>query len=202
MKYIKNKRFLVVLLFFFGFAMTMGAWVWNETQTDQTRYYNRGLVAYTLGAYDLAAQNFDLSYADYNARVNAPVSVLNAPPSLEQAELAQEHKALALVKMKQMKPAVLSYKECLRLSSDAYISQHQLLPGASADLIRANYAKVKEDGTDCAINLEILFHQQKQQADAQGKGKGQGQGKPQDGDQQSEDPANGAGKDSRNQVND
>jgi hypothetical protein len=200
-KYIKSTRFFIVVFFLVGLVLTMGAWVWGEKQTDQTGYYNRGLIAYTMGAYDLAVQDFDLSFADYSARLSAGNSAVSAPASLEQAVLAQEHKALALVKMKQITPAVLSYKECLRLTSDFYMSRNTSHSDSSGPgEARAAYAKIEEDGTDCAINLEILFHQQQQQADQEGKGKGNG--KPRDGDQSSEDPANGAGKDKRNQVND
>jgi hypothetical protein len=212
-KYIKNIQALIVGIFLVGFVSTMGGWVWGESQTAQTQYYNRGVIAFTLGAYDLAVDDFDLSFADYRTRLGADYggasgivsaaasSTLSAPASLEQAELAQEHKALAQVKMKQTTPAVLSYKECLRLTSDVYMSQHPILPTVSdPEKARAAFAKIKEDGRDCAINLEILLHQQQQQAEREGKGSGDG--KPKDGEMTSEDPGNGAGKDSRNQVND
>ena len=204
-KLLKNLVFLTVGLFLVGVAVTMGAWVWNDSQTTQTAFYNRGLVAYVLGANDLALKDFDLSYADYNAKVGAVIGMADAPPSLEQAELSREHAALALVKMKQIEPAVLAYKECLRLTSDWYLSKHQVLPGeADPAKIVATAAKIKEDGKDCAINLEILFHQQQQQADQEGKGKGEGQGKGKgkDGDKSSDDPSDSAGKQSRDGVND
>jgi tetratricopeptide (TPR) repeat protein len=196
MKPLKNKRLLNLVLFLTGVILIMSAWTWSSFQTDQTTYFNRGTLAYTVGDYDLAEKDFDFSLADYHARGQ---SFFSAPASLEQAIVAEKTEALALVKTKQFKPAVAAFKQCLYLSSDYYVSRHQVLPGGGSESqIEAANSQIQEDGTDCKIDLTILFRHQQSLSDAEGQGKGSPQ---QSGDKTSEDPSNAAGGENRSQVN-
>ncbi|MGH9550173.1 MAG: hypothetical protein ACRD3W_12400, partial [Terriglobales bacterium] len=113
-----------------------------------------------------------------------------APPSLEQAELAQHFKALALIKMGNAKLAVITFKEGLKLTTDEALSHVQLSPD--------DLKKVKDDRRTTQVDFEILFRQKPQMAKQEGKGKGD---KPGD-EQQSENPAQGnqAGKSDRDQL--
>jgi tetratricopeptide (TPR) repeat protein len=192
----KIRRPLVLASFIVGSALTMTGWIWSDAQTDQTRYYNAGMIAYNQGDYNLAIKDFDLSYADYIARVNSPISSWQAPGSLEQAELSQEHKALAMVKMEAFKGAVRAYKEALSLTTAKYLADHPLLPGEKDEAkIKAAYAKVLEDRNDAATSLEILYRNQPDLAQEEGDKQ---QGDP--GDKPSE-PTNGAAGLNRNKVN-
>jgi tetratricopeptide (TPR) repeat protein len=187
---------LNLILFLTGVILIMSAWTWNGMQTDQSAYFNRGMIAYTVGDYDLAEKDFDFSLADYHARGQ---SYFSAPASLEQAVLAEKTEALALVKTKQMKAAVTDFKQCLYLSSDYYISRHQVLPGGGSELqVEAADSQIQEDGTDCKIDLTILFRHQQSLSDAEGQGKGNPQQK---SDQTSEDSSNASGGENRTQVN-
>jgi hypothetical protein len=202
MKYAKNRRWLIMALFLIGSLASMSAWVAAGLQTAQNLYYELGRMAYIVGDNQTAANDFQLSYADYSDRLTSNLGPAQAPPALEQAELSQEHLALSEVKMKQGKLAVIAYKSCLLLTSDEYLSYHSNLisPGVSdPSQLATAYAKIKADGKDCKIALEILYNNQPALSQAEGIGQGQGQGS---GDQTSEDPSNNAGTLNRNKVND
>lgn len=192
MKYLKNPRSWVIASFLLGFALSMTGWVWWENQTPQTQHYNRGLIAYNTGNYDLAVQHFDRSVGEFNNGISEKSTAFKAPASVEMAALAQFHKFKALLKMKNAKLAVVAVKESLKLTTAKNLAQYQLS--------EATLKKIQEDRLVAQTDLEILFKQQEEMAKQEGKGKGQG--KPQQGEKQSEDPGNqqGSGKGNRNQL--
>lgn len=193
MKHLKNPRSWVILSFLVGFALTMTGWVWWESQTPQTQWYNKGLIAYNTGNYDLAVQNFDRSVVEFNANDSTESSAIKAPASVEMAALAQFHKFKALLKMKNAKLAVVAIKESLKLTTEMNLKRYAL---PQSDLRR-----IQEQRIDAQTDLEILFKQQEQMAQQEGKG-GNKPGQPQQGDKQSEDPGNqpGSGKGNKNQL--
>lgn len=195
----KNRHLLVLGGFVVGLVLVMTAWMWKDAQTDQTRFYNRGIIAYNHGDYSRAVQDFDLSYSDYLARVNARFAQAQAPASLEQAELAQEHKALALVKMEQYRAAVRTYAECLSLTTDYYMLNHhvrneQVDPLSPA---KTEWVKIKEDRKDCQTSLEILLRAKPDLLPELGQ---KGPVDP-DADQTSEDPNGSSATQNRTGVN-
>lgn len=181
MKHLKNPRSWVIASFLVGFVLTMSGWWMWESQTPQTQWYNRGLVAYNSGNYQVAIEDFDKSMAAFQSALNEKRGPLTAPASLEIAQLAQCHKFKALIKMKNGKLAVAAIKEGLKLSTAWNISHFELS--------EAEIKKIQEDRIVCQTNLEILFKQQQEMAQAEGKGKGGQQGEP--GDKPSDNPANG-----------
>ena len=199
MKHLKNPRSWVIVSFLVGFALTMTGWVLFEKQTPQTQWYNRGMIAYNSGNYSVAMEDFDRSVSEFNKQLaEKKEGLLDAPPSLEMAQLAQCHKFLALLKMKNGQLAIVAVKEGLKLSTDWNISHYiEHYP-----LSNAERKKLDEDRNTCQTDLEILFHQQKDKADGEGKGKGNKPGQQGQGDKQSENPSNGnqAGKSSRDAL--
>jgi len=193
MKHLKSPRSWVIISFLVGFALTMTGWVWWEQQTPQTQYYNKGLIAYNTGNWDLAVRHFDRSVAEFNSADSADKSVLKAPASVEMAALAQFHKFMALLKMKNAKLAVDAIKESLKLSSEMNLKKYQL---SDSELRR-----IQEQRFDAQTDLEILFKQQEQMAQGEGKN-GNKPGQPQPGDKPADDPGNqqGSGKGNRNQL--
>ncbi len=198
MKHLKNPRSWVIVSFLVGFVLTMGGWYLWEQQTPQTRWYNRGMIAYNSGNYSVAIEDFDRSVSAFNDALNQKQDPLTAPPSLEMAQLAQCHKFLALLKMKNGQLAIVAVKEGLKSSTDWNISHYiEHFP-----LSDAERKKIGEDRLNCQTDLEILFHQQKDKADGEGKGKGKQQSQAQQGEKQSEKPDNGpqAGKTPRDAL--
>lgn len=193
MKYLKNPRSWVIASFLLGLVLTFTGWTWWEHQTPQTQWYNRGLIAYNTGNYDLAVANFDKSITAFQQAEGEKKDAFHAPASVEMAALAQFHKFKALLKMKNGKLALIAIKESLKLTTSYNLNRYQL---SESELKR-----IGEQRIIVQTDLEILFRQQQQMAEGEGKGKGQKQGdKP--GDKQSEDPANGpnSGKSNRDAL--
>lgn len=195
MKYLTNGRAWIVASFAVFWILLMAGWTWWDRQTPQAQYHMLGALAYKTVSYDLANEYFDKSLADYQERTRktsagGTAAFLEAPGSLEMAQLSLHMKALSLLKMKDGKTAVLTFKEALKLTTDQALSK--------ANLDAATLGKLREDRRAIQINLEILFQQQPQMAKQEGKGKG---GKPGEG-KQSEDPSQGpnAGKMDRNAL--
>src|SRR5579883_1483078 len=116
MKHLKNPRSWVIVSFLVGFVLTMTGWVLWEQQTPQTRWYNRGMIAYNSGNYSVAIEDFDRSISAFNDKLSAKQEqdAFTAPASLEMAQLAQCHKFLALLKMKNGQLAIVAVKEGLK----------------------------------------------------------------------------------------
>jgi tetratricopeptide (TPR) repeat protein len=192
MKHLKNPRSWVIASFLVGFVLTMTGWVMWENMTPQTQWYNKGLIAYNTGNYDLAVQNFDRSIGEFNANDSTEPNAFKAPASLEMAELAQLHKFKALLKMKNAKLAVVAIKEGLKLTTSKNLARYKL----SEETLK----KLAEDRLVAQTDLEILFKQQEQMAQAEGKGNKPGQ--PKQGEKQAEDPGNqnASGKGNRNSL--
>lgn len=197
MKYLTNGRAWVIASFAVFWILLMAGWTWWDRQTPQAQYHMLGTLAYRTVNYELANEYFDKSYADFQSRIGKEANqgskgYFDAPGSLEMAQLSLHLKALGLIKMKDGKMAVLTFKEALKLTTDQALSKVNLDP--------ATLGKLKEDRRAVQINLEILFQQQPQMAKQEGKGKGgkgSGEGK------QSEDPSKGgpnAGKMDRNAL--
>lgn len=179
-------------IFSAGILSGMNFWM---SQTDQWRQYMYGRMAYTATMYDTAVDYFDVSYNDYQLMLNAQGDAFTAPPSLEMAELSQHFKALALVKEGtegSIKAAVLTFKEALKLTTDDAL--------VTANIGESLAKKIRTDRYFTQQDLEILFHNQPEQAEKEGKGRG----KPdKDGDKKSDDPTKGgnqAGKENREQL--
>lgn len=196
MKYLTNARAWVIASFAVFWILLMAGWTWWDRQTPQAQYHMLGTLAYRTVNYELANEYFDKSFADFQSRTSnasqGSKSYFEAPGSLEMAQLSLHLKALGLIKMKDGKMAVLTFKEALKLTSDQALSKVANLDPATLD-------KLKEDRRAIQINLEILFQQQPQMAKQEGKGKG---GKPGEG-KQSEDPSKSgpnAGKMDRNAL--
>lgn len=183
MTYLKNPRSWVLASFLVGFILTFSGWMLWENQSAQTIWYNRGLIAYNTGNYDLAVENFDKSFAAYQSALSEKKSPLVAGPSVEQAALAQFHKFKALLKMKNGKLAVISIKESLKVSTELNLSRFQL--------DEAELKRIREQRIIAQTDLEILFKQQQQMAEQEGKGKGNKPGKPGE-DKQAQDPSKGS----------
>ena len=188
MKHLKNGRTLVIASFAVFWIGLMCGWTWWDKQTPQAQNYLLGRTAYITTMYDAAVDYFDHSYADYLDEVSAKQDFFTAPASLEMAELSQHFKALSLIKMGNSKLAVISFKEALKLTDERSLSQLKLSP----DL----HTKLLADRKITQIDFEILFHQKPQLAKGEGKGKGKGD----DGEKQSEDPSNNAGKMDRDKL--
>lgn len=196
MNYLKNPRSWIIASFLVGLALTMTGWVWWEFQTPQSQWYNRGMLAYNTGNYDLAVQDFDRSIVEFNsdpAKAKDP-GYFNAAPSVSQAGDAQFYKFMSLMKMKNAKLAIIAIKESLKLTTEENLSHYKLTD--------SQLKAIREQRILYQTNLEILFHQKKEMQDGEGKGNGKGQPKP--GDKQSEDPsnnnANGSGKTPRDAL--
>lgn len=183
MKYLANKKYWVIASFLLGFILTMSGWVLWENQSQQTYWYNRGLIAYNTGNYDLAVENFDRSYTAYQSALSEKGSPLAAPPSVEQAAQAQFHKFKALLKMKNGKLALVAIKESLKVSTALNLSRFKL--------DEAELKRIQEQRIIAQTDLEILFKQQKEMAEGEGKGKGKKPGQPGDSDKQAQDPSKG-----------
>lgn len=192
MKHLKNPRSWVIASFLLGFVLSMTGWVWWENQTPQTQWYNRGLIAYNTGNYELAVENFDKSFAAFQAAKKEKNSAFEAPASVEMAAQAQFQKFKALLKMKNGKLAVIAAKESLKLSTSYNLGQFKL---SESELKR-----IYEQRIIVQTDLEILFKQEQQMAEQEGKGKGNKPGKP--GDKPADDPSNGsaAGKSPRDAL--
>ena len=147
MKIWKLKRKWKVALYLLGIVITLGSWAWDEVQTEQTRWYNRGLIAYFIGNYELAVEDFDLSFDDYASRANSIETPFAAAASLEQAELSQFYRAMSLIKIKQDNLAALAYLNCLWLTSEEHLS-HFALTQAQLD-------KIGKDRYNCQFNYEV-----------------------------------------------
>lgn len=182
LKHLKNPRSWVIISFLLGFMLSMTGWVWWELQTPQTQWYNRGVIAYNTGNYDLAVNNFDKSIAEFAKDPNTK-GAFTAPNSVEMAALAQFQKFKALLKMKNGKLAVIAIKEALKLSTDLNLAKYKLSD--------TQLQKIKEDRIVFQTDLEILFHQQKDLQEQEGKGKGNKPGQP--GDKPADDPSKGSG---------
>jgi hypothetical protein len=144
-----------------------------------------GTLAYKTVSYDLAVEYFDKSFDDFQSRMKetnlasgVEPKFFDAPGSLEMAQLSLHLKALSLIKMKDGKTAVLTFKEALKLTTDQALAK-------IGNIDPATLGKLKEDRRAVQINLEILFQQKPEMAKQEGKGKG---GKTGDG-KQSEDPS-------------
>jgi hypothetical protein len=196
MKHLTNGRTWIIASFAVFWILLMAGWTWWDRQTPQAQYHMLGTLAYKTVSYDLANEYFDKSLADYQSRTRetnqgSKAYYFEAPGSLEMAQLSLHLKALSLLKMKDGKTAVLTFKEALKLTTDQALSK--------VNLDTATLKKLREDRRAIQINLEILFQQQPQMAKQEGKGKGgqQGEGK------QSEDPSKSgpnAGKMDRNAL--
>lgn len=177
------------VIFSVGILSGMNYWL---SQTEQWRQYQLGWLSYRTSQYVSAVEYFDVSYSEYQKMRAVPQSTFTAPPSLEIAELSQHFKALALVKQGtdgSVKLAVLTFKEALKLTTSYAMKE--------AGLDQATVAKLERDRSFTQQDLEILFHNQPQQAKKEGKGRGD-----KAGEKQSEDPAKGnpAGKQDRESL--
>ncbi|MBX9689614.1 MAG: hypothetical protein K2X27_23085 [Candidatus Obscuribacterales bacterium] len=191
-KYLKNPRLWVILCFLSGFCLSMLGWVFWDSTSPQSQEFNKGLLAYNTGNYDLAVNYFDRSILKYQADPRSDRGFFEPAASVEMAALAQFHKFKALLKMKNGKLAVIAIKEALRLTSAENLSHQKL---SESELKR-----IGEQRIFMQTDLEILFKQQEELAKQEGKGKGK---KPaEQGDKPSEDPSKGnqAGKTPRDAL--
>lgn len=188
MKFFGNKpRVWLVASFVIG--LVVFGWVYRVMtwEDKQTAFYDVGVTTYQTAqeAPDMKAaiDLFDRSMGVYKMRSKSSDwsdRFLYPAPNRELAALAAFHKAKALLRLKQVEPAVEAFKESLRLNPG---NNYQNLPGfehaSKEDIVRleAQAMQVKYD-------LELLFKNNKQQAEGQGKGKGKPGDKPGDGKKQ------------------
>ncbi len=155
------------------FACGIYLYTWSDSQN---LLYNQGLVAYQTGDVQKAIKYFDQSLAVYKSRQNESwlERVVYPRPDKEVAAQAAFHKAKALIRAKQGKPAVEAFQESLQLNS-GNLYQGRGLSAREVQEAEENAKVVKYD-------LELLFKNNP----ALAKGQGKGQPKPGDkpGDQQ------------------
>lgn len=167
---------LTVLVGALSFAYGLYLYTWHDGQTET---YNAGLVAYQNGDMQAAIKFFDQSLGVYRTRQHESWTerFVYPKPDKELAAEAAFHKAKALLRAKQVKPAVESFRESLELNSGNMYQGRGLSPREVQEAAENAYI-VKYD-------LYLLFKNNPEQAQQQGKGKGKGkpgdkadQGKP------------------------
>jgi tetratricopeptide (TPR) repeat protein len=190
-----RKRIMAALTVLVGamcFAYGLYLFTWRDTQYQT---YNAGLAAYQNGDVQTAIKFFDQSLGVYRTRQNESWTerFVYPKPNKELAAQAAFHKAKALLRAKQVKPAVESFRESLELNS-GNLYQGRGLSAREIQEAAENAYVVKYD-------LYLLFKNNPEQAQQQGKGKGKpgdkkGDGKPVPGN----DPSTMPGKGNRDDI--
>lgn len=188
----RNRWFLLgfalgLVMLFYGFQLS--AW-----RSPQTAYYNAGLKAYQGGEFQKSVQLFDNSLAAYQAEQQGDWMhrFVYPKPDREMAAQTNFHKAKALLRLQQGKPAVLAFKQSLKLNSGS---------GYPAGTSKADIERMHEEAMIVKYDLELLFKNNPSLANGEGKGQGQqGQGQP--GNQQvpGQDPGKMPGKGNRDDI--
>ena len=159
---------------------------WTDSQYE---LYNQGVVAYQTGDVQKAIKYFDQSLGVYKARQNETwvERFVYPKPNKEVAAQAAFHKAKALIRAKQGKPAVEAFQESLQLNSGNLYQGRGLTP--------REVQEAEENAKVVKYDLELLFKNNPSLAEGQGKGKpkpGDGKGDQQvPGDQPGKMPGKG-----------
>lgn len=178
---------LVVGSLMFAYGMHLASW--RSSQYDN---YNMGLRAYETGDAKTAVQLFDRSLGSYRGEQRAGWlhRFIYPAPDRELAALANFHKGKALLRARQIEPAVEAFKESLRLNPG---NNYGGIGLSEAQRLEAQAEVVKYD-------LELLFKNNKQQADGQGKGKGKPGDKPGGKPVPGDEPGNMPGKGNKDDI--
>ncbi len=184
-----RQRFMAGLTILAGAAsLAYGLYLFSWTDS-QYELYNQGVAAYQTGDVQKAIKYFDQSLGVYKARQNETwvERFVYPKPNKEVAAQAAFHKAKALIRAKQGKPAVEAFQESLQLNS-GNLYQGRGLSAREVQEAEENAKVVKYD-------LELLFKNNPSLAQGQGKGKpkpGDGKGDQQvPGDQPGKMPGKG-----------
>lgn len=167
---------LTVLAGAAAFAYGIYLFTWQDSQYQ---LYNQGLAAYQTGDVQKAIKYFDQSLGVYKTRQNENWGerLVYPKPDREVAAQAAFHKAKALIRAKQGKPAVEAFLESLKLNSG------NLYQGRG--LSQREVQEAEEGAKVVKYDLELLFKNNPSLAE------GQGKGKPKPGDKKGDKPAPG-----------
>lgn len=167
---LKNKKWRVffwLLAFAAGSVMLAGGVSLARWRCEQIDFYNAGLAAYEAGDPQASVEMFDRSLNAYQQALQAPWLDRFVYPraNTELAARASFHKAMVLIRVQQVEPAVAALLLSLRLN-----------PAGASAYYGDDAARLRELSLIVRYNLELLFNQRPDLARAQGAGRRPGDG--------------------------